>query len=302
MLNRSIADYNAIHTDNESHFYKSKIKSGHSQILIQLLFDVVAIFSAYLLIYFIRFESTLISVTVKPGIAELMLGAFVFESFWLVLFYFSGMYKNWYERSPFNEMWKLLKTVLIGCAIIIFLVKLDSDSSPRKLYLLNVVLISLTTLSGRTTARIIEKRLRRNRILAIPSIIVGTYKRASGFYAKCFKSPSWGYNPFGIVLINQSELAEITTDSSNNPPILGNLEELQELTDYYKPEEIIISSDNTDHKRIIDIVSFASDNHIKVKVDPDLYDIFTGQAKTQMLYGIPLIEIRTQLMKPWQEV
>ncbi|MFA5510946.1 MAG: sugar transferase, partial [Candidatus Kapaibacterium sp.] len=50
------------------------------------------------------------------------------------------------------------------------------------------------------------------------------------------------------------------------------------------------------------IVSFASDNHIKVKVDPDLYDIFTGQAKTQMLYGIPLIEIRTQLMKPWQEV
>lgn len=288
--------------DSKPVVHNPLMKSRHSQILIQLVFDIVAIIAAYSIIYLIRFESTFYTIAVKPGISELILGSFVFLAFWLGLFYFSGMYKNWYERSPFNEVWKVLKTVLIGCTIIIFVVKMDSNTSPRRLYLLNVMIISLTTLSGRTSARIIEKRLRRNRILTIPSIIVGTYKRASSFYTKCQKSPNWGYNPFGIVLFDHNEYISINDDKSDYVPIIGFLEELDSIVERYKPEELIIASDNTDHSKMIDIASFASDRNIKVKIDPDLYDIFTGQTKAQMLYGIPLIEIRTQLMKPWQEV
>jgi len=37
-----------------------------------------------------------------------------------------------------------------------------------------------------------------------------------------------------------------------------------------------------------------------VKIEPDLYDIFTGQVRTLPIYGIPLIEISSQLLKPWE--
>jgi exopolysaccharide biosynthesis polyprenyl glycosylphosphotransferase len=34
---------------------------------------------------------------------------------------------------------------------------------------------------------------------------------------------------------------------------------------------------------------------------PDLYDIISGQARTNQIYGFPLIEITPQLMPPWEE-
>jgi exopolysaccharide biosynthesis polyprenyl glycosylphosphotransferase len=279
------------------------MKSSHSQILIQLIFDILAILVAYFAIYYMRFESGLYSSSIKPGLFEIVLGSIIFIIFWITLFFFSGMYKNWYERSPFNEIWKVLNTVLIGCAIIVFAVTIDSSSSPRQLYILNVVILFSTTFIGRTSGRIIEKRLRRNRILTIPSLIIGTFKRSAIFYNKCYKSPSWGYKPFGIVLFDKYEQKdESKIDNCVDVPIIGFLENLTELVEKYNPEEIIITTDDTDHNKVINIVSFSSDYGIRVKIEPDLYDIFTGQAKTQMLYGIPLIEIRTQLMKPWQEV
>lgn len=38
-----------------------------------------------------------------------------------------------------------------------------------------------------------------------------------------------------------------------------------------------------------------------MKIVPDLYDIISGQARTNQIYGFPLIEISAQLMRPWEE-
>ena len=37
------------------------------------------------------------------------------------------------------------------------------------------------------------------------------------------------------------------------------------------------------------------------KIVPDLYDIISGQARTNQIYGFPLIAISPQLMPPWEE-
>jgi exopolysaccharide biosynthesis polyprenyl glycosylphosphotransferase len=39
-----------------------------------------------------------------------------------------------------------------------------------------------------------------------------------------------------------------------------------------------------------------------MKIMPDLYDIVSGQARISSLYGLPLMDVRPQLMKPWEEV
>jgi exopolysaccharide biosynthesis polyprenyl glycosylphosphotransferase len=298
---------NSVEIENEVNYPSVKknvrMKSRHSQNMIQLIADIIAVVSSYLLFYYIRFEAGLFSTNIKPGMAEVWLGTIFFSIFWLIVFFFTGMYKNWYERSPFDEIWSILRVTLIGCALIVFAVMFDSQTSPRKLYLIYTFFISFSVITGRTIARNFEKKLRRQRILYIPAIIVGTKKRASDFYIKTEFSTSWGYKTVGVVLCDYNEL-EIAKKSNSgiSDKILGTVDNLDKILDDIQPEEVIISSDNTNHDILLEIVASCSDRSIRVKIEPDLYDIFTGQAKTQNLYGIPLIEISTQLMKPWQEV
>lgn len=40
---------------------------------------------------------------------------------------------------------------------------------------------------------------------------------------------------------------------------------------------------------------------VGLKIMPDLYDVISGQARTNAIYGFPLIEISPQLMSPWEE-
>ena len=281
---------------------KPFLKSRHSQAMIQLLFDIIAISISYLLYYYIRFESGIYYTLVRPGLLEIFLGTIIFLSYWLTIFFFSGMYKNWYERSPFDEIWSVLKITFIGSAIIVFAVKYDSEAAPRQLYMIYVVIMSFSLIVGRTIARNIEKSLRRRRILQIPVIIVGTAKRSYNFFLNTEESTSWGFKSIGIVLIDTEEQYDSSFDYNKiEPHLIGTFDELDHIVDVIKPEEVLICSDKTNHEILLKVVSICSDRNLRVRIEPDLYDIFTGQTRTQNLYGIPLIEISTQLMKPWQD-
>ncbi len=287
---------------NEQSIKKPFFRSRYSQVLIQLFVDIIAIIVSYLLYTYIRFYSGLYSVVIKPGLLEVSLGVVIFLIFWLLVFFFTGMYKNWYERSPFDEIWAVLKVTFIGTAVIIFALKYDGASSPRQLYLIYVALISVCLISGRTIARNLEKKLRKNRILTIPVIIVGTSKRAYEFYKKTEQSTTWGFKSQGIVLFDIEEAFNNEFPALDfSKQIIGNFDDLESIVDRYHPEEVIICSDKTNHDLLLSVVSICSDRNLRVRIEPDLYDIFTGQTKTQNLYGIPLIEISTQLLKPWQE-
>ncbi len=290
---------NGINSANRPISYSN---SRHSQIMIQVIADGLAIVLSYALFFIIRFESGLFKSAIKPGFDEFSFAALFFVIFWVIVYFFTGLYKNWYERSPFDEIWSVFKVTLIGCAILVFAVLFDSQSSPRKLFVIYAFLISFTVIIGRTIARNIEKKLRRERKLIIPALIVGTSKRAAEFYKKTEESTSWGYKTIGIILIDKNDYIV----NQNNPEfdnlLLGTVDHLDLIIDEYKPEEIIIASDKTEHELLLDIVGISSDKSLRVKIETDLYDIFTGQAKTQNLYGIPLIEISTQLLKPWQDI
>lgn len=276
--------------------------SRHSQIMLQAITDIIAILSGYSLFFFIRFESGLFKTLVKPGFDEYAFGALFFMIFWLSLFFFNGLYKNWYERSPFDEIWAVAKVTLIGCAILVFAVLYDSQSSPRKLFVIYAFIISFAVIFGRTITRNIEKKLRRERKLIIPAIIIGTSKRALEFYKKTEESTSWGFKTIGIILIDNNDYIINQSKPEFDNLLLGSINDLELILNEYKPEEIIIASDTKEHEVLLNIVNISSEKNLRVKIETDLYDIFTGQAKTQNLYGIPLIEISTQLLKPWQEI
>jgi lipopolysaccharide/colanic/teichoic acid biosynthesis glycosyltransferase len=53
---------------------------------------------------------------------------------------------------------------------------------------------------------------------------------------------------------------------------------------------------------LFQIETICTNKAIKVLISPNLYDLFTGRTKTQNLYGIPLIEVTSRLIKPYQAI
>ncbi len=281
---------------------QAMIKSQHWRTMIQLTSDSIAIIAGYLLFFWIRFESGIYAVVVKPGTLEISLGVVFFLGFWLLIFFFSGMFKNWYERSPFEEFWAIIKVTLIGCIIIIFAVKIDSQSSPRQLFLIYFLLHSILLIGGRITARFIERYLRIKGIFVIPVIIVGDYSKILNYYKKFKRVKTWGYLPQAVLVIEENEYCDnIANPVFDDEIYFGTINNLTETLKHYKPEEVVIATEKTDHQILVSIVNMCADERVRVKIEPDLYDVFAGQTRTYYLYGLPLIEVSTQLLKPWQE-
>jgi len=292
----------------------------------QLMADILSVIISFSLQYYIRFHSSLFGNPIRFVPEVFFLALILLLIYWVAFFWFSGLYKNWYVRSPFDEFFTILRVTFFGSFIIFFIWLLDSESKePRMLFLLYFVIFSFSVILGRYSARVMQRVLRGKGIIIIPAIIVGTYEKTKELYGQILDATNWGYKTLGIILTDKrqqpldqikmtTDYGQQTTDNETHNsqlptqnseldlPIIGGKAELIEALDNYKPREVLISEDSPDHKFLLNLVSNCADRKITVKIIPDLYAFFTGQAKTLHLYGIPLIEINTELLKPWQEL
>ena len=289
------------HTDKliESVADKGKVKSKHSQVLLQLISDVTAVLMSFYIQYFIRFHTGWVDASIKPDVLTTIITSLVFLGYWLLVFFFAGMYKNWYEKSPFDEIFSVLKVTLVGTGILVFFIFYDSGTSPRMMFILYFAVLSVLLVTGRSITRITEKNLRAKGVIRIPILAVGTLDKVCNFYKQTKEAKNWGYHVIGIVLTNRNEYYNL--DSKTDLPVLGHISDLQMILDKTRPEEVVISTNNVKSEELLDIISLSDDRSIRVKIEPDLYDIFTGQGKVQSLYGIPLIAVKTEILKPYQE-
>jgi len=275
----------------------SIIKSKYSSSIFQLIADVVSISISYVVQFFIVFESGLFETTIQYSFFDFLAPLITLLVYWIILFWFTGLYKNWYIRSPFDEIFTILKISIIGTLIIFFFVFFDSSKSPRLLFLTFFIILFFSVCIGRFFARRLQIKLRTKGIVSVPAIIIGSFNKVSDLQNKILKSKSWGYKTIGVILFDSIE----EENNSITTLIKGDISKLEEIIEDLKPDEVLISVDKTDQKMLMFIVTLCDTKGITVKIIPDIYDIFTGQVKSLALYGIPLIEISPQLIAPWQK-
>lgn len=283
-----------------------KYKIQFTPPILQLIADIISIFTSYSLQYYLRFQSGFYGSQVRFVFSDFILGAIFILIYWIVIFGFSGLYKNWYIRSPFDELFTVLRVAFFGSLIFFLIWLLDSQNKePRLLFLLYFTILGFSVSFGRYIARKIQKFLRAKEIIVYPAIIVGNLKNVKDLYTQIMNSKNWGYKIIGIILVENDTLGldEIEQIAKfEQLPIIGTINNLTEKLDALKPKEVLISLESPNHSFLLNLVSQCADRKITVKIIPDLYDAFTGQTRTLHLYGIPLIEINTKLLKHWQEV
>jgi len=273
------------------------VLSRKTETIILLILDGLMVNLAWALYYEFRVSSELFVNPIQPMFWEPMLAIGVF---WLFMFSFFGLYRPWYAESRFDELVTLLKTVTAGVVLLFFLIFVDDsiseDPSTSRLLILAYWTILLTLLSfGRLLYRTVLKRMTLAGVLHRNTVIVGTFQQSRELYDQVLEYPLLGFNVIGYV--STEDFSE-----STRVPHLGTSDDLESIIREKNVEEVLVALPSSDHDRLVDVIGKCSGANVKVKIRPDMYDIISGQARTNQIYGFPLIEITPQLMQPWERI
>ncbi len=212
--------------------------------------------------------------------------------YWVVVFYFFGLYKHWFVRSRFEEFVTIFRSVSFGCFILFFAIFLDDYYKDARVvsrfliliyWLMTVFWVSL----GRVVIRGFQMSLLKKGYGLRNTAIVGTGSKAKEVKDMMFAIPKLGYKFAGFISIED----EIKTDDD-----LGSLNDLPALIKKGDIQDVVIATDERYQELIIKTLNLCSDLDVSVKIVPEVYEIVSGMVKTEQVHGIPLVEVRTELL------
>lgn len=211
--------------------------------------------------------------------------------YWLIIFSFTGMYQYWFVRSRFDEFASVVKSVSIGCFILFFLIFIDDtiNNAPiisRFLILIYWVLTILMVGGGRIIIRGFQRNLLQKGIGLRNTIIVGEGEKASALFDMISKYPQLGYKITGFVSL------------SKNPDVkfLGSIESISDTIKQNQTSEVLIALEPGEKEKLVDVIKFCTGNDVHLMIMPDMYEIVSGMARTNQIYGVPLIEVMPEIM------
>lgn len=275
------------------------------QALKYLLVDYISALSAWVCFFIYRqlyIQPKKYGVVASIDLNEqFYLGILIIPIYWISLYAISGTYGNIYKKSRLKEIIQTTVQAFFGVLIIFFLLILDDDIIDYTNYygsfIILFVLQFLLTALPRFVLTTITKHKIKSRKIGFNTLLVGSDAKALTLYKEIeAEKNSLGFKFIGFVNGIENYNNELTTYI----PQLGKYEELAEVVKKYNIEEVIIAIESSEHTNLKQIIEELETCDVDIKIIPDMYDIMTGSVKMNHLFGIPLIQIKTHLMPPWQ--
>jgi exopolysaccharide biosynthesis polyprenyl glycosylphosphotransferase len=270
--------------------------TNKKKIINLVLIDLLSLNLAWLFYYLIRIWSGWISYSVEPDFFIPMIAICIL---WLIVFFLFGLYRSWYAQSRFDEITAVFKSVTFGSFVLFFLIFVDDRGigSPwhsRLLILVYWGLMLLCVGSGRLLIRSFQRKLLEAGIGLHNALIIGLSTKAIELYDLIKQYPALGYKIIGF----------ISDDNERKPykgiPVVGSMLDISSIIDQHEIKDVLIALDSSEHDKLLGVISSCNSHNVSLKIIPDLYDIISGQARTNQIYGFPLIEIMPELMPPWE--
>jgi exopolysaccharide biosynthesis polyprenyl glycosylphosphotransferase len=268
-------------------------------ILLLLLVDAFFINMAWTLYYLVRIQSRWFDVPIEPDFWQPMVFIYLF---WLLMFFIVGLYRPWYAASRLDELTLVFKTLLFGCLFLFFVIFVDDEGagggvSTRILILVYWGMLFVCVGGGRLLLRSAQRRMLIAGIGVHDTVIAGSAQKSRELYEQVRKFPALGYRVIGFLAIDRRRVGK----EDQGLPVLAAIEDLARVIKERHVKDVLVALDSQDHSRLLGIIAQCEGLGVGLKIVPDLYDIISGQARTNQIYGFPLIEISPQIMAPWEE-
>jgi len=249
---------------------------------INAITDIIILFISMIFAYLIRFYIFSPDTDYIKLITYIQFSAIIIPIN-IVVFNFFNLYHSFRTTSFIKECSQIIKSNTILTAILLsllFTLKLVNISRWVIVifYFVNITLI----ISKRFILRKTLSKMRSKGLNLKHVIIVGAGKVANEYLGVIKSNTSFGYNYSGYVANSSDFIGEK----------LGNYDDLYEVLNRIKPDEVVCALDVSDAKYIENIVSDCEKSGTKISIIPFCYKYIPSQPYIDQIGNIPLINIR----------
>ncbi|MBD3421404.1 MAG: exopolysaccharide biosynthesis polyprenyl glycosylphosphotransferase [Chitinivibrionales bacterium] len=283
--------------------------------LLTFTFDIVAFNLALAASFWFRYKSGLFPETYDPSISFLSLlfpiaPMLLISGGWFLLFFLSGLYREWYKESRLDEFFVVTRTVLIGIALVFLITSADQivaffkSGDPGPLFtrtkfgvlatygLCMLFFATTNRFAMHTTmASLFKRGLGVNRLL-----IIGANESAEKLVREMSHYPEMGNRVIGFIDDDGRKKATTCADL----PVFGTYSDLPAIAKKEHVAGIIISHVSTSANEIMRVIEYTGDLSITIYMLPGLLDVISGHFKTHQIYGVPLMILLQDHMSPWK--
>jgi exopolysaccharide biosynthesis polyprenyl glycosylphosphotransferase len=274
-----------------------------STLLPTIISDLLAHSFAWFLFYLVKFKLGWFDTTDSPQPVMLLIPSLILGLYWVLIYAIFGMYNNLFLISRLDEIIRTAKISIIGTLILFFFLFIDqlnwdaSNINYAKYYaMIYWFLVFLTTSMFRFVVRTAQKRKTRSGKGLHRAIIVGTGKNAVEVSENLNRNKILGLDVVGFVQTG-GEINEHLTK-----PILGFIDDIRSLVVEKKIDDVIVALEQTESRKLIEVVDQVDLPDVSVKILPDFYQIIIGLNRTNQIFGLPLIDIMPDPMPSWEKI
>lgn len=252
-----------------------------------VLLDIITIFLAFLLSWYIRIHSGLIEV--EGGVLsfkEFLIPVLVMIPVYLIIYNFKRLYNT--ERMAFlsKELGNIIVANVLGILIftgLLFLTK-QIDYS-RTFLVIFFVLCTTFTIIDKISIRVIMRRIRKKGYNTKYTVFVGYSDGTEKFNKLIEENVHWGYKVLGMF--------EDYKVNNDNIPYIGKINDLEKyLSENRVVDEIIITLEIKDYDKLKGIISVCEKLGVRAQVIPNYYKYFPAKPYVEEIGGVPLINMR----------
>ena len=265
-----------------------------------LFFDFISAGSSWVL--FNYFRKTYIEKYDFEVNDKLVISTFFISLFWILLYSIFGNYRNVYKKYRLKEITQIISQTFIGIILIFFTFLLDDNINSYQdyyslfvvLFLLHIIItfIPRIILTSRTVNQIHNKKIGFN------TIVIGSSQKAKDTYLEiCNLKKATGHFIIGYVCTNGGK--DVINETGLKK--LGAYNEISQIINNEKIEEVIIATEPKEHEKINSIINDLADLKVEIKVVADMYSILTGSVKMNSIFGALLISVNPEMMPSWQK-
>ncbi len=281
-----------------------KSKSSKIEILLPLLtifLDAIAILSAFLISYWIRFsfKPFLDIFPVTKGVPDLngyVEFAFIVIPIWILVFQSRKMYRL--KRCVFilDELFVIIKCVSIGILFamaLVFILKGDFPYSRLVFFLIWIISIITITI-GRYLVLKLEKNLYNRNIGVNTVAILGANEMAERIYDKFSADKFAGFNVIGY--FTPDDMTENRIPDKN---YLGDYKLIPQKINELAIEKILISIPSDQHDTLYELFRICEGINVEFMYAPDFIDLMTSRLRIEEVNGIPFMKLKSLPMNVW---
>jgi len=274
--------------------------------------DIIAINLALASAFWLRYKSNLFFETYNPAIdlTSFFIPGLIVTACWLVLFFFTGLYRDWYKESRLDEFFVVFRTICIGIFFLLLITAATEIITFAKtgniaaiftrtrfatLFTYAACMLFFTTLN-RFSIHTLFAWLFTRGIGVSKVLIIGARKSGEDLLRQLKLYTTLGYRVAGF----------IDDDGRKKGTLCGGLQVFgtySEMSTIFKREHIsgiIISHVSDSANEILKIQSYCGNAKLTIYIVPSLMDVISGHLKTHQIFGVPLMVLLQDHMPAWE--